>query len=555
MEQLKMRIYDTSLRDGTQAEEVKFTTRDRLNFMQVLDRFGVDYIELGWPSNSPSVIDCFQKARSYSLEHSKLAAFGSTRLKGISAEEDNNLRLLLETEAPVTTIFGKTWLDHVFKQLKMTPDENLEAIAQSVGHLKSHGREVIYDAEHFFDGFKDNEDYALKCIKTAVDAGADAIILCDTNGGCLSDEIFDKVSRVREFFDKEGIKSELGIHLHDDSGESVASTSRVAHMVQQVQGTINGYGERVGNADLCAILPNLMLKKNYKTNVKLDQLTQVSRTFDTLANLKPRATRHYTGESAFAQKGGIHVDAVLKGVSYTHIDPALVGNRLRIVSSDQSGSANIVDIVNRFGYEISKKDTRAKQMLDELKHMEEKMYDIDGLPAEKYLLTRKHIGNYRQFFRVIGHKILSTNMWGEDYNECVVFAEVGGEQKQNVVGLRGGDVGPVDVSYQALRNSIASEYPIIDKVHLMDYKVRIAEDLGEKSTVRVYTQYANHNEEWATVGVNANIFKASLEAIAKGFDYYLQKQLNPDKHTMRAGVDYGSVAKPVLLPAVLVDMA
>jgi len=524
----KIKIYDTTLRDGTQSEAVKLTTRDKLRFMQVLDEFRVDYIELGWPATSQNVVDCFEKAKEYDLKHAKLAAFGSTRLKGITAEQDNNLRLILETGAPVATIFGKTWLDHVFKQLKMTADENLETIADSVNFLKKNGREVIYDAEHFFDGFNDNKKYALECIKTAAEAGADTIVLCDTNGGCLSDEIFEIVSKVKDYFNKEKIKTELGVHLHNDSGEAVASTTKVAHMIQQIQGTINGYGERVGNANLCEILPNLILKKDIKLNVKLDQLTQVSRTLDTLANIKPQDTSPYVGYSAFAHKGGIHVDAEKKGVSYTHINPALVGNRKRIVASDQSGGANIVDMVKAFGYDITKKDPRAKEMLIELKKMEEQMYDIDGLPAEKYLLTKKHFGNYKQFFQIIGHKILSADIWDEDYNECVIFAQINGNREQTVVGIRGEDAGPVDVSYQALKNIIAKKYEIIDSVRLIDYKVRIAEDIGVKSTVRVYTQYANHKEEWATVGVNANIFKASLEAIGKGFDYYLQKKLNTD---------------------------
>ena len=404
---MQITIYDTTLRDGTQSRDVNLTVKDKLEFAKVLDGFGVDYIELGWPGSNPKDMECFLDISKIKLKKAKIVAFGSTRKKGLKAQEDKNLKDIVKSKAPIATIFGKTWLEHVEKQLCVTPEENLEAIFDSIQFLKNNNLGVFYDAEHFFDGFKDNKEYALKCLKKAAEAKADCIVLCDTNGGTLPDEVSAIVKEVKDFFKENNIKTDLGVHFHNDSDCGVSNTLIVANKVQQIQGTINGIGERTGNANLCSILPALMLKQGFKTNVNLKKLTEVSHKLNILANLKPGSNQPYVGNNSFSHKAGIHVDALSKGALYEHVNPDAVGNKRHIILSDLSGSANIVEVAKKFDYKIDKKNPKVKEMLEEVKHLESKGYLIADLNAEQFLLTEKFFGSYNKIFEIEDINFLS----------------------------------------------------------------------------------------------------------------------------------------------------
>jgi len=520
---MQITIYDTTLRDGTQSRDVNLTVQDKLEFAKVLDDFGVDYIELGWPGSNPKDMECFLEISKIKLKKAKIVAFGSTRKKNIKAEEDKNLKAIVKSKAPIATIFGKTWLEHVEKQLCITPEKNLEAIFDSIQFLKNNNLEVFYDAEHFFDGFKDNKSYALKCLKKAAEANADCIVLCDTNGGTLPDEVSAIVKEVKDFFKENKIKTTLGVHFHNDSDCGVSNTLIVANEVQQIQGTINGVGERSGNANLCSILPALMLKQGIKTNVNLKKLTEVSHKLNILANLKPGSNQPYVGNNSFSHKAGVHVDALSKGALYEHVNPDTVGNKRQIILSDLSGSSNIVEVAKKFGYKINKKEPKVKKMLEEVKYLESKGYLIADLNAEQFLLTEKFFGNYNKIFEIEDIKFLSERRDGKDYNECVIVGKVDGKAREVVFPVKGGEGGPVDAAYKCLQKMIATNYKDIREVTLVNYKVMIVVDKAHESSVRVYIGFKNNGEEWATNGVNTNILKASLEAIEKGFRYYLLK--------------------------------
>ncbi len=513
---MELKIFDTTLRDGGQSSDVNFGVRDKIEIAKSLDDFGVDYIELGWPGSNPKDMECFLEASKLKLK--KIVAFGSTRRTKISAAEDPNLRAIVQSKAKIACIFGKSWLQHVTKQLKTEPKENLKAIEESIKFLRGNGLKVFYDAEHFFDGFKDSKEYALECLKTAADASASCLMLCDTNGGTLPDELSEIIKKVKEFLKKNKINVELGIHAHNDSGVAVANSIAAVDLgVSYVQGTINGFGERAGNADLCQIAPILRLKKKMRLNLKLEKLTQLSNLVYTLANIKPDNHKPFVGKNAFSHKGGIHVDAIMKGASYEHINPELVGNKRDIVLSDLSGKANIVEVLKKFNIKASKDDPRVKAMLEKLEVLEKKGYDIGDLKAEQFLLTNAFFGKKNEFFKIDTWKILSENRNGE-YSECVLTGSVGGKNREVVAPVKGG---PVDAVYSSLQKMIATNHKEIQSVQLINYKVMIAEDQGAESSVRVYIEFKNGKEEFGTVGVSPNILEASLEAIEKGFRYFL----------------------------------
>jgi 2-isopropylmalate synthase len=514
-----IKIFDTTLRDGTQSAEVNLSVRDKIEIALALDDFGIDYIELGWPGSNPKDMEAYLEVAKLKLK-AKIVAFGATRRKGLRVEEDPNLKAILDSKASSACIFGKTWLLHVGKQLKMSSQENLAAIKESVEYLKSKGLLVFYDLEHFFDGFKDDEKYALECMKVAANAGADCLVLCDTNGGCLPNEVSKVVEEVKEYMNKEGITGKLGAHFHNDSGTAVANTlAAVEAGVQEIQGTINGFGERAGNADLCQVIPNLMLKKGITLGVKLDKLTDLSRKIYTLANVKPQSSQPYVGKNAFSHKGGIHVDAVMKGASYEHIDPVTVGNRRDIVLSDLSGKANIVEVARKFGFKVKKDNPDVATMLKEVENLEKKGYDIGDLNAEQCLLADKYFGKKNGYFKIDTWKITTEQRNGE-FSECVLTGTVDGKNREVVAPVHGG---PVDAIFNALMKMVATNYKKIKSVKLINYKVMIAEDQGAESSVRVYIEFRDGKEEWGTVGVSGNILEASLEAIEKGFRYFLVK--------------------------------
>jgi len=516
-----MKIFDTTLRDGSQSANVNFSVRDKVEIVKALDDFGVDYIELGWPGANKKEMGVFLEVSKIRLKNAKIVAFGSTRRLNVKASEDGNLQAIIKSKSPVACIFGKTWLKHVEKQLKAKPEENLEAIKDSIEFLKKNKLEVIYDLEHFFDGFKDDKKYALACVKEAVLAKADYLVLCDTNGGTLVKEVEDVLKEVNGFLKKERLKVKLGVHFHNDSGLGVAnSLVSVDYSVEMVQGTINGLGERTGNADLCQIIPNLVLKKAMKLGkIGLKRLSGLSDLVYTLANIKPNKSQPFVGKHAFLHKGGVHVDALMKGASYEHIDAELVGNKRDIVLSDLSGKANIVEVLKKFSVKVSKDDVRVKKMLDKVEELEKKGYDIGSLPAEQFLLKEEFFGK-GHIFSIKTWKIVSEQRNGE-FSECILTGEVNGKEVEVVAPVKGG---PVDAVYIALKKMIESMHKDISKVSLVNYKVMIAEDKGAESSVRVYIEFKNNGDEWGTVGVSGNILEASLEAIEKGFRYYLLKR-------------------------------
>lgn len=512
-----IKLFDTTLRDGTQSPDVNLSVRDKIEIVKALDDFGIDYIELGWPGSNPKNMEAFLEASKLKLK-AKIVAFGATRRKNLKADEDSNLNAILKSKAPVACIFGKTWLHHVDKQLNMSGEENLVVIKGSVEFLKKKKLDVFYDLEHFFDGFKDNKKYALECVKVAALAGADCLVLCDTNGGTLPNEVQLIVNEVKEFMQENKLNEKLGVHFHNDSGTAVAnSLIAVEAGVNEVQGTINGLGERAGNADLCQLIPNLALKKKVKLNVKLDKLTELSKLVYTLANIKPLSSQPFVGRNAFLHKGGIHVDAVMKGASYEHIEPDKVGNKRDIVLSDLSGKANIVEVAKKFGFDVKKDNPKVAEMLKEVEMLEKKGYDIGNLNAEQFLLVDKYFGKGKQFFKIDTWKITSEQRNGE-FSESVLTGTVDDKNREVVAPVEGG---PVDAAYNALMKMIATNYKQIKDIKLINYKVMIAEDRGAESSVRVYIEFKDEKEEWGAVGVSPNILEASLEAIEKGFRYFL----------------------------------
>ena len=518
-----MKIFDTTLRDGCQSANVNFSVRDKIEIVKALDDFGVDYIELGWPASNKKEMDVFLEASKLKLKNAKIVAFGSTRRLNIKASEDANLRAILNSKAKVACIFGKTWLEHVEMQLKAKPEENLKAIKESIEFLKNNKLEVIYDLEHFFDGFKDNKKYAFACLKEAALAKADYLVLCDTNGGSLVKEVEGILSEVNDFLKNKKLKVKLGVHFHNDSGLGVAnSLVSLDYGIEVIQGTVNGLGERAGNADLCQIIPNLMLKEKVKVEkIKLKELTRVSDLVYTLANIKPNKSQPFVGKHAFLHKGGVHVDAIMKGASYEHINPVLVGNERGIVLSDLSGKANIVEVLKKFKISVSKNNVNVKKMLNKLEELEKKGYGIGSLPAEQFLLKEEFFGKKGKVFSIRTWKIVSEQRNGE-FSECVLTGNVNGKEVEVVAPVRGG---PVDAVYHALKKMIGSLHKEIEKVQLVNYKVMIAEDKGAESSVRVYIEFKSNGEEWGTVGVSTNILEASLEAIEKGFRYYILKNV------------------------------
>lgn len=522
-----MKIYDTTLRDGTQSRDINLSVHDKLEILKLLDDARVDYAELGWPVSNPKDMETFLKANEIKLKHTKIAAFCSTRWAKNSADEDKNLLAVLESKATAVSMFGKTWIDQIEKQLKITPEENLACIKDSVEFLKSKGLEVFYDAEHFFDGYKDNPEYAKECTKVAFDAGADAVIFCETNGGCLPNEIQEIVADMVNTFPN----GKFGIHCHNDSGCAVANSLVAAENLVQIQGTINGFGERTGNADLCQIIPALILKKDIDVSFDLSKLKYVSDMCYMLCNVKANKSQPYVGSNSFAHKGGMHVDAISKGAVYEHIDPKLVGNKRSIVLSDLSGAANVVEMLKEFDIDVDKNDPRVRSMLSDVKEMEKQGYPIGDFIAEKYLVMCKH---FKPDDTVLGLEIkswdLSSGMKDDvDFSTCKVNGKLNGKEYKTESTE---DSGPVAAVYYALQKLIANEFSDVENVELDDYKVTIADADGSKSSVMVYINFkfknknTNKFENFGVTGISKNIIEASLEAIQKGFEYKLIKYDN-----------------------------
>ncbi len=518
---MRIELFDTTLRDGTQGEHVTLTVDDKIRIARRLDDFGIDVIEGGWPGSNPKDKEFFERVRDIEWKHAQICAFGSTRRAGLAPEDDPNLRALLEAGTPTVAIFGKSWTLHARVALGVSLEENLELIASSVAYLKAHGRRVIYDAEHFFDGYQDDPAYALETLRAAAEAGADVLVLCDTNGGTLPSDIYRIVGEVRRQFDVP-----LGIHTHNDTGCAVANTvMAVAAGARHVQGTINGIGERCGNADLCVVIPNLQLKMGFTCvpEEKLAQLTDLSRFVNEVANLTPIDRAPYVGRSAFAHKGGVHVSAVMKDPrAYEHIPPEKVGNRRRVLVSDLSGKSNIQYKAAELGIEL-KEGEQARQAVQRIKELEHLGYEFQGAEASFELLLRTIQGEDTRFFALDRLRVRTEidEDGGVCNSEATLAIRVQGARE--LVVAEGN--GPVDALSNALRKALRCFYPDLDQVHLSDYKVRVLNsDDGTAAAVRVLVEHRDGERRWHTVGVSTNILEASWQALADGVRYYLLKK-------------------------------
>ncbi|GIW39717.1 MAG: (R)-citramalate synthase [Candidatus Binatia bacterium] len=518
----QVEIYDTTLRDGAQAEDVSFTLHDKFRILERLDDFGIHVVEGGWPGSNPKDVAFFREARKLRLRHARLAAFGSTRRAHVKAAEDENLRLLVEAETPVVTIFGKTWDLHVREDLRIPLEANLEVIYDSVRFLEERCDRVIFDAEHFFDGFRQNPEYALECIEAAAQAGADLVVLCDTNGGRLPGDIRDGVEAARK-----KIATPVGIHCHNDADLAVAnSLVAVEHGAVQVQGTINGFGERCGNANLCSIVANLQLKMGYSvvSPGQLERLQELSRFVYELANLEPNKRQPYVGASAFAHKGGIHVAAVQKNPrTYEHIDPRLVGNRQRVLLSDLAGRANVLYKAREFGIPADKEDPAVRRIVQQLKELESQGYQFEGAEASFELLLKKELDGKLRHFRLIGFRVIDEKRSEDEtpISEATIMIE-GPDGEIEHTAAQGN--GPVNALDRALRKALRKFYPQIDEVKLLDYKVRVlGGHEGTGAMVRVLIESGDGTSRWGTVGVSHNVIEASWKALVDSIDYKLYK--------------------------------
>jgi 2-isopropylmalate synthase len=517
---MRVWIYDTTLRDGTQGEGVAFSVEDKLMIARKLDELGVDYIEGGWPGSNVKDAEFFARARSLGLNHARLAAFGSTCHPRGNVEEDPNLRALLEAETPVVTIFGKTWDLHVRKALGVSLERNLELISDSVSHLKSKGREVIYDAEHFFDGFRADPSYAMQTLLAAERGGADWIVLCDTNGGTLTSRLTAVIHQV-----KQAVKVPLGVHAHNDSDLAVAnSIAAVESGAQQVQGTINGYGERCGNASLCSVIPALELKLACETvgRERLSTLSQVSRYVAELANLPHPTNLPFVGRSAFAHKGGIHVSAVMRDPStYEHVEPELTGNSRRVLVSDLSGKSNVLYKAAEMGIDVSESPGKLQRVVDRIKQLEHEGFQFEAAEGSFRLLLEEAMGNYHEFFSLDGYQVTTErDTAGNLSAKATVRVALNGEIREATAS----GCGPVHALDRALRQSLSEAFECLGDVQLIDYKVRVLDaDKATAAKVRVLIQTRDDDESWSTVGVSDNVIEASWQALADAINYKLRR--------------------------------
>lgn len=516
----EVELYDTTLRDGSQGEGINFSVADKLRIAEKLDAFGIHYIEGGWPGSNPKDIEFFAQAKRRTYKNARLAAFGSTRRKNIAVEKDDQVRLLLEAETPVITIYGKTWTLHVKEVLNTTPAENLAMIADTIRYLREHGRVVIYDAEHAFDGFKDDPDYALATFEAAEKAGAAMVVLCDTNGGCLPGE-------VREAMEAAGrkLKGPLGIHTHNDIGLGVANAlAAVEAGAVQVQGTINGYGERTGNCNLTSVIPALALKMRKKClpDAGLVKLRELSQFVDEIANIRHDPRQPWVGSAAFAHKGGTHVNAVQKLIrSYEHIDPGLVGNTRRVLISDLAGRSNIVMKAQELGFNIGNDTPELKRILARVKELEHEGCEFEAAEASLALLIRKTLKQEPPPFKVDAYHVSMRRDSALSVCEATIKVRVG-EKRAHMVAE--GD-GPVNALDSALRAALIKFYPQLEKVQLTDYKVRILDSAtGTASKTRVLIETSDGKEEWGTVGVSGNIIEASLQALVDSVEFALTRK-------------------------------
>jgi 2-isopropylmalate synthase len=511
-----IQIYDTTLRDGTQREDISLSCNDKLRIAKALDDFGVAFIEGGWPGSNPKDAEFFKRAPSLNLKHAALAAFGATCRADTNPDGDANIQALMEAETPVCTLVGKTWMLHVLEVLRTTPENNLRIIEASVAYLRAQGRRVIYDAEHFFDGYRADPAYSLETLRAAVRGGAETCVLCDTNGGSMPWDIGRVVAEV-----KAAIDAPLGIHCHNDSECAVAnSLAAIQAGAIQVQGTVNGYGERCGNANLCSIIPNLEIKlaERCLADGQLPHLYELSHFVAEIVNLAPDEHLAYVGKSAFAHKGGIHVAAMRRSEkSYQHIDPTVVGNRMRVVVSELSGRGNLLSKAEEYGVESTGEG--ASEVLDEIKNLESRGFSFDAAEASVVLRMKRQEPGYTPPFEMIDFTVNVEHRQGRGiFAEATVKVRVGGE----IYHTAAEGNGPVNALDLALRKALSPCYPRIEAFHLSDYKVRILDSTsGTGAITRVLLDTQNGNSQWSTVGASQNIIESSWQALSDSVEYGL----------------------------------
>jgi 2-isopropylmalate synthase len=527
---MRVFTFDTTLRDGTQGENVSFSADDKVLIAHKLDELGIDYIEGGWPGSNPKDKEFFARSKDLKLKHARLVAFGATRFARNAVEDDASVNALIESGTPVVSIFGKSWDLHVHRALGITEEENLKLIADTVRYLKAHGKEVVYDAEHFFDGYTASRDFALRTLEAAKNAGADVLVLCDTNGGTVTSRLSQICADVRKSFD-----GMLGIHTHNDSDMAVAnSLAAIEQGFAHVQGCMNGYGERCGNANLTSIIANLELKMGHTTigREKLAGLSAAARFIAELANLPLRSDQPFVGNSAFAHKGGVHVAAVLKdAATYEHINPKIIGNRQRVLLSDLSGKGSILYKLKQHGLEERLDDTARRELLDRIKQMEFQGYELEAAEGTFELLVREALRPGLQLFEVVSYEVITR---GTGSTATVTLKAHDGVHSATASGN-----GPVHALDLCLRQCLATLYPSIADVKLTDYKVRVLDfKKGTAARVRVLVEWSDHRRSWSTVGVSENVIEASWFALVDALRLELMRISEKDPQIDRAVEDY-----------------
>jgi 2-isopropylmalate synthase len=517
----RISIYDSTLRDGAQTQGISYSVDDKIKIVERLDALGVAYIEAGNPGSNPKDLDFFARAATLELANARIIAFGATRKVGVRVADDANVQSLFKAGTTSIAIFGKSWDYQVLEILRTTLEENLAMIGDTVRYLKQHGKEVMFDAEHFFDGYKENAEYALKTLAAAVDAGADSICLCDTNGGSFPDEIFEITRTVCARFPNAAV----GIHCHNDSEMAVANSIRAVQAgATQVQGTINGLGERCGNANLCSIIPNLQLKLGHECIPadSMRNLTSVARSVAEIANMPHNERAAYVGGHAFAHKGGMHIDAVVKNpISYEHVNPELVGNSRRVLMSEVAGRSTLLARINAVDPTLGKDSPETQRIVDKLKELEHDGYQFEAAESSFELVVRKMLGRYTPFFELVEFKVIVSEPCANEVNSSVIIKVRVGDQE--VLTVAEGD-GPVNALDRAARKALERLYPAIGEIRLTDYKVRVLDsDKASAAKVRVLVESTDGHERWTTIGVSTDIINASWQALVDAMEYKLMR--------------------------------
>ena len=517
-----IQLYDTTLRDGCQSEDVAFTLEDKLRIAERLDDFGVHYVEGGWPGSNPRDAGFFEAVRRLSLRRARVAAFGATRRHGTTCDADQNIRMLLQAQTPVVTVVGRTWDLPVEQDLRIPLPANVDLIADSIAYLRARVDEVVFDAEHFFDGYRSAPAYALACLRAAADAGATVICLCDTRGGSTPEWVAQATAAAHA-----AVATPLGIHCHNDADLAVANTLAAVHAgAVQVQGTINGLGERCGNANLCSVIATLQLKLGYEcvSPAALAGLQTLAHFVDELANREPDKRQPYVGLSAFAHKGGLHVAAVQRNREiYEHVDPAVVGNHQRVLLSDLSGRSNIAYKAREFGIDLESQDAAVRALLEELKDLECRGYQFEGAEASFELLMQRALHGYTRRFRLIGFRVIDEKRVETEpsISEATIMLEGPDRQIEHTAATGNGPVQALD---RALRKALTKFFPEIDEVSLLDFKVRVlGSEGGTGAVVRVLIESGDVHDRWGTVGVSHNLVEASWQALVDSLDFKLYK--------------------------------